>query len=97
MNNMLSPVIGNWYRNIEDGREFEVVAYDEEDATIEIQYFESEVEELDLDTWDELVLESMAAPEDWSGPFDDLVRDDMGDTEGVRRPENWSGPLTDIE
>lgn len=52
----LSPTVGNWYRNLEDNRLFEVVATDEDDGTIEIQYFESEIEELDIDTWGELAL-----------------------------------------
>jgi hypothetical protein len=85
------PEIGNWYRNLDDDRLFEVVAYDVDDGTVEIQYFESEIEELDIDTWYELELIEEAAPEDWSGPFDDLIQDDMGDTEIPRRPEDWSG------
>lgn len=97
MNQELTPTVGHWYRNMEDERQFEVVALDEDDGTVEIQYFESEIEELDMDTWYDLPLENTAAPEDWTGPFDDLVKDDMGDTEGIRRPENWSGALNEIE
>lgn len=93
----LPPRVGNWYRNLEDDRMFEVVAMDEDDGTIEIQYFESEIEELDMDTWDELELEITAAPEDWSGPYDDLVSDDMGDTEEPQHPENWSGPMNEFD
>ena len=62
----LIPTVGTWYRNLEDGCLFEVVATDEDDGTIEIQYFESEIEELDMDTWEEMELEMTAAPEDWS-------------------------------
>ena len=93
----LIPKVGSWYRNLEDDRLFEIVAMDEDDGTIEIQYFESEIEELDTETWDELVLELTAPPEDWSGPYDDLVSDDMGDTEEIRHPENWSDPMKDFD
>lgn len=93
----LTPTIGNWYRNLEDTRLFEIVAMDEDDKTIEIQYFEGEIEELDTDTWGELSLELTAAPEDWTGPYDDVVSDDMGDTEEPMHPENWAGPIADIE
>lgn len=93
----LSPSVGNWYRNLDDDRLFEVVAFDEDDETIEIQYFESEIEELDLDTWEELSLELTAAPEDWTGPYDDLVADDMGDTDEPQHPENWSGPMSEFD
>ena len=93
----LDPRIGNWYRDGESGRVFEVVAIDEDDGTVEIQYFESEVEEYDIDNWYEFTLEAIAAPEDWSGPFDDLVTDDFGDTEEPKVPEQWGSTLDDID
>ncbi len=74
----VDPIIGNWYRNQETGNDFEVVALDEDAQTIEIQYFDGEVEELDLDAWYELPIEAIEAPEDWSGPFDELEADDLG-------------------
>jgi hypothetical protein len=46
----ISPTIGKWYRH-ENGELFEVVAVDEEDATVEIQYFDGTIEETDLDEW----------------------------------------------
>lgn len=74
----VDPIIGNWYRNQETSNDFEVVALDEDAQTIEIQYFDGEVEELDLDAWYELAIETIEAPEDWSGPFDDIEADDLG-------------------
>ncbi len=68
----VDPIIGNWYRNLETGNDFEVVAVDEDEQTIEIQYSEGEVEELELDAWYELPIEAIEAPEDWSGPFDEM-------------------------
>ena len=74
----VDPIIGNWYRNQETGNDFEVVALDEDAQTFEIQYFDGEVEELDLDAWYEQPIEGIEAPEDWSGPFDELEADDLG-------------------
>ncbi len=91
------PAINDWFRNREENRTFKVVAIDADSETIEIQYFESDIEELDFDTWNELHLEPAAEPEDWSGPFDDLEADDMGDTDTPKHPDNWSDPLADIE
>ena len=91
------PTINSWYRNREENRTFKIVAVDEDSQTIEIQYFESDIEELDYDSWSLLYLEPVAEPEDWSGPFDDLVADDMGDTDTAMHPDNWSDPLGDIE
>lgn len=74
----VDPIIGNWYRNQETGNDFEVVALDEDAQTVEIQYFDGEVEELDLDAWYELPIDPIEAPEDWSGPFDEMEADDLG-------------------
>ncbi|MBS1221541.1 MAG: hypothetical protein H6R24_732 [Proteobacteria bacterium] len=90
----VDPIIGNWYRNQETGNDFEVVALDEDAQTIEIQYFDGEVEELDLDAWYELAIESIEEPEDWSGPFDQMESDDLGyeeeGEEGSRDEEELS-------
>ncbi|HRY14364.1 MAG: hypothetical protein KDJ31_06660 [Candidatus Competibacteraceae bacterium] len=74
----VDPIIGNWYRNQETGNDFEVVALDEDAQTIEIQYFDGEIEELELDTWYDLPIDPIEAPEDWSGPFDEMESDDLG-------------------
>jgi len=73
------PGIGDWYR-MSGGALFEVVAFDDDDGTIEIQYFDGTVEELDIEDWesqwDEGALESAEAPEDWSGSVDVEGSDD---------------------
>jgi hypothetical protein len=67
------PGIGDWYR-LTGGELFEVVALDEDDGTIEIQYFDGTIEEMDVedwnDQWEDGALESAEAPEDWSGSVD---------------------------
>ena len=71
------PIIGDWYRN-PDGALFEVVAYDDDDGTIEIQFFDGTIEELERDDWNaqwkEGTIETGEAPEDWSGSVDALDR-----------------------
>lgn len=66
------PEVGRWYRT--SGATFEVVAVDEDDGTIEVQYFDGTVEELDLEDWDAQrannEIEEAEAPEDWSGSVD---------------------------
>jgi hypothetical protein len=92
----VDPIIGNWYRDQETGNDFEVVAIDEDAQTIEIQYFDGEVEELDLDAWYELPIEAIEAPEDWSGPFDELESDDLG-YEGSEEEEDENEPPSEDE
>jgi hypothetical protein len=88
----LNVVIGAWYQ-AQGGQMFEVVALDPDDGAIEIQYFEGEVEELDFDTWEEMVPVQVEAPEDWSGAYEAMEQDDMGYSDAIIHPENWGGPL----
>jgi hypothetical protein len=75
------PNVGEWYRQ-SGGSLFEVVAKDEDDGTIEIQYFDGTVEEMDFEDWesqwDEGGIEAAEAPEDWSGSVDVEPEDDNG-------------------
>jgi hypothetical protein len=61
---------------------FEVVALDDDDGTIEIQYFDGTVEEMDIEDWEtqweDGGLEAAEAPEDWSGSVDVEATDDEG-------------------
>ena len=83
------PDIGNWYRRTSGGDQFEVVAVDNDDGTIEIQYFDGTVEEMDVEDWEaqweDGALESAEPPEDWSGSVDVESSDDQ-----VRSNENYA-------
>lgn len=63
------PVIGEWYET-PNGESFEVVAYDPDEGSIEIQYLDGAIEELDLENWLELPLSPSEPPEDWSESMD---------------------------
>ncbi|MFA7388202.1 MAG: DUF6763 family protein [Thiohalobacteraceae bacterium] len=89
------PRIGDWYRTI-NGDNFEIVALDPDDSTLEIQYFDGTVEELDLETWYELDLESVEAPEDWSGSMD-IQRDDYGVDLELGGADARSNPLDRLD
>lgn len=91
-----TPSIGNWYKDREYDYMFEVVATDDAEHYIEIQHFAGEIEEIDIETWYELDLKSIPAPEDWSGPFE-IAKEDLGYTDEAVHPEDWSGPLSGIE
>ena len=68
----LDPVVGNWYQDMEKLTTFEVVALDEDEGTVEIQYYEGEVEEIDIDDWYEMTLEKASEPDDWSEEDEEL-------------------------
>lgn len=85
------PVIGHWYRR-SNGNLFEVVAIDEQDGTVDLQYFDGTVDEIDLERWAQLLLEPVGAPEDWSGSVDMDPEDFSGDDNG-ELPAGWHDPL----
>ncbi len=65
MNNEIAPVEGNWYLNLDNEQAFEVVSVDKDSGLIEIQYADGSLEEVDLNTWDELEIEPTEATEEW--------------------------------
>jgi hypothetical protein len=81
----MKPVVGSWYR-IQGSESFEVVAFDEDDGTIELQYFDGTIEEMDLEDWqaekESGALEEVQAPEDWTGSVD--VDPEEGEGRGAR-------------
>ena len=81
MGNRLPPIVGNWYSHRDKGALFQIVALDEDAGTIEIQEFDGGLDELDLDEWRTLLVDSAAQPEDWGGPLDDVEPDEFGYTD----------------
>ncbi len=61
--------VGGWYQ-IADGRYFKIVSLDGVDKTVEIQYADGDLEELDLDDWYELEPMPIENPDYTRGPFD---------------------------
>jgi hypothetical protein len=87
------PVIAQWYRHLDKGQEFQVTAFDEDDATVELQNFDGDIEEVDLEDWYRLEVEAIETPEDWTGPMDDIERDDLGYTNTEMTADDWNQPL----
>lgn len=85
------PTIGRWYRR-PNGQLFEVVAVDEDDETIEVQFFDGTIDEIDIETWANLLVENVAAPEDWTGSFD-MDPDDFSGAEEGELPVGYHDPL----
>ncbi|CAG0943764.1 hypothetical protein GPROT2_02274 [Gammaproteobacteria bacterium] len=86
----ISPVVGNWYKH-ENGDLFEVVALDAADATVEIQYYDGTIEELDFDSWQEMAIEEAEAPDDWTGSVD--VDEEEFEDLRDKPEENFGDPL----
>ncbi|RZV38922.1 MAG: hypothetical protein EX272_01680 [Chromatiales bacterium] len=89
------PVIGQWFRR-PDGTLLEVVAVDEDDATVEIQLFDGTIGEYEIERWPELMLTEISAPEDWSGSVDMDPEDYVGQKEGDM-PNGFHDPLAFLD
>lgn len=72
---------------------FRVIAVDETQALIELQHFDGDIEEVDLTVWHGMDLQIAEAPEDWTGPMDDIERDDLGYSETAMSDKDWHEPL----
>jgi hypothetical protein len=95
MANNYQPRIGDWYQNI-SGENFEVVAHDADEDTVEIQYFDGAIEELDADTWSEMEIQPIEPPEDWSGSLD-IEREDYGVDLELNSSNDYNNPLDEFD
>jgi hypothetical protein len=79
MNSAGRPQVGDWYQNRDDGKLFQVVSVDAASATVQIQSFDGELDSMEADDWEQMPLVVAAAPEDWTGPVDDVELDDVNE------------------
>ncbi|MGV6806960.1 MAG: DUF6763 family protein [bacterium] len=91
-----APIIGQWYQDAERDDLFEVVAVDEIEATIEIQYLDGELGEIDFETWQQLVLLPAAEPEDMTASYE-ISGEDLHEMDDIVVPERWDDPIGSIE
>lgn len=80
------PTPGQWYEDLDREETFKVVAVDPDDAIVRVQWLNREIEELDLDTWNELDLDLATEPEGWADDVED--DDEEGDDEDLD-DEDW--------
>ncbi len=66
MVNELDPIEGNWYQNLDDDQEFTVVEVDEDSGLVELRYLNGDVDEIDIEEWNELELEEIEEPDYWA-------------------------------
>ncbi|GFO71542.1 hypothetical protein BJAS_P1143 [Bathymodiolus japonicus methanotrophic gill symbiont] len=94
MTTITDPVIDQWYK---DNLLFKVVAIEESDDSIEVQYHNGDITEFDNDSWYNSTFDFVEAPEDWNAPFDDLEPDDLGySNSDTRRSDMDDTPLKDF-
>ncbi|HHJ16305.1 MAG TPA: hypothetical protein ENJ80_06365 [Gammaproteobacteria bacterium] len=85
------PRIGDWYKNT-TGDAFEVIAQDEDDDTLELQYYDGTLEELDPETWESMHPVPIEPPEDWTGSMD-VSREDSQAADIALESDDWMRAL----
>lgn len=86
------PILRGWYRHLDKGQEFRVVAVDEGSGTVEVQDFDGDLEEISLEDWYTLNIEPIEPPESWSGPADVTETDDLGESVTDTQRQDWDEP-----
>lgn len=98
MTTITDPVIDQWYKDVENDLLFKVVAIEESDETIEVQYHNGDIGEYDNDSWYNSTFDFIEAPEDWNAPFGSLESDDLGYSNAdTRRTDMDDMPLRDYQ
>ena len=85
------PIIGDWYQK-PNGALFEVVAIDDRENTVEIQYCDGTIAEVEMDAWLMSGFQAAEPPEDFTGSMDMEAEDSGLETE-VAGHQEWSDPL----
>lgn len=76
------PQIGSWYEDRTLATVFEVVAIDDHAGTIELQYENGDIDELEIDEWRTGAFTVAAPPDDTLGIF------------GLEDDDNWAYELS---
>ncbi len=72
------PQPGQWYEDLDTEEIFKVLSVDPDEELVRIQWLDSEVEDIDLDAWNEMDLELADEPEGW---VDEDAEDEKGEEE----------------
>lgn len=83
------PEVGDWYEHEDKGQSFTVVEVDEEQMRVGVQYFDGDIDELDMDDWYELEVYPIDPPEDWTGPIDNLEPDELDYADSGGEVQGW--------
>lgn len=74
------PSIGSWYQD-NLGQTFCIVAYDEQEFSIDIQYYNGDIEDIDTETWSYMDAMQISAPKDWTASYDMNDQDQLDNNE----------------
>lgn len=68
--------VGQWYLRPDTHETFQLIDWDDQSGSARVQMCDGSLDEIDDDVWRALSPEPVEAPEDWTGPLDNL---ELGD------------------
>jgi hypothetical protein len=80
------PQAGQWYEDLETEETFQVLSVDPDEEIVRIQWPDREIQEVDLDQWNEMDLELALPPEGW---VDDSEESDDDEEEDDLEDDDW--------
>lgn len=90
------PAVGSWYED-NLGHTFCIVAYDEQESSIDIQYYNGDIEDIDTETWSYLETRQISTPEDWTAPYDMNDQDQLDNNDLLVLPGHLDKRMFSIE
>ena len=90
------PTPGQWYQDAGTSDLFEVVAIDEKNATIEIQYSDGDLDEIELEAWGTASYLPAEAPEDGNAAYG-FNAEDHWQEDNYNYIHDYANPLEYIE
>ncbi|HET9694250.1 MAG TPA: DUF6763 family protein [Steroidobacteraceae bacterium] len=91
------PQAGQWYEDLDTEETFQVLSVDPDEEIVRIQWPDREVQELDLDQWNEMDLELAVAPEGWVDDEDLEDDEDDDDDLELEDDEDWDEDEDDLD
>jgi len=89
------PRIGSWYKDQDNGQCFEIVAIDDKQRTIEVQYYDGDISEFEIESWGSLNIYETEAPDAAYASVDGILA--YGDEAPLDSTFMQSSPLETIE
>ena len=97
MTSEADPIVNSWYHYPEKAQKFFVSALDDHSRTVQVQYFDGTIGEFTLDEWYEFDIERIEAPEDWTGPMDNIEKDDVTSSGTEMSRDDWDAPFNELD
>lgn len=97
MANTEDPIVNQWYQQVDKDSQFRVTSVDDAAGLVEVQYLDGETEEIDLEEWYEMDMETIEQPAEWAGDDEDEWEEDEEEEEEEEEFDDDDESLDDLD